>query len=111
MSQVDQPNIATQAAHDNAYFDNTNMEKAVRFSVAATSHGHVEEDELIERAIRASVNELGKAPSEISNDETMQKAIKASVAEANQTEHYEYSYQQQLEEALRQSLRENMGIK
>ena len=60
------------------------FEEAIKASVAATSRGNLEEDQMIERAIRASVMELQSASrQQDSNDEaTLQRAIKASIAEA-----------------------------
>ena len=91
--------------------DDPGMEEAIQASVAATSQGSVEEDELIEHAIRASVRELYKAPDQDNSNEIMERAVHASVAEANLAEHYEYTYRQQLEEALRQSLQESASTR
>ncbi|CAD6591036.1 MAG: hypothetical protein ASARMPRED_005155 [Alectoria sarmentosa] len=62
--------------------DDADFEEAIRTSVAATSRGNPEEDQMIERAIRASVTELHLASKEGDNNEAIQRAIKASVAEA-----------------------------
>ena len=67
------------ANHNGAEF-----EAAIQASVAATSHGNPEEDQIIERAIRASVRELQLASQEGDNSEAIQRAIQASVAEASQ---------------------------
>ena len=42
----------------NSTHDGANFEEAIRASVSATSRGNPEEDQMIERAIRASVKEL-----------------------------------------------------
>ena len=60
-------------------------EQAIQASVAATSKGDPEEDAVIERALRASVNELRRSqtdPSASHEDEAYQRAVKASVEEA-----------------------------
>ena len=62
--------------------DDADFEEAIRTSVAATSRGNPEEDQMIERAIRASVTELHLASKEGDNNEAIQRAIKVSVAEA-----------------------------
>lgn len=64
--------------------DGADFEEAIRASVAATSRGNSEEDQMIERAIRASVTELHLASKEGDNNEAIQRAILASVAEAAQ---------------------------
>ena len=65
--------------------DSADFEEAIRTSVAATSRGNPEEDQMIEKAIRASVKELHLASKEDDNSEAIQRAIQASVAEAAQT--------------------------
>lgn len=55
-----------------------------RKSIAATSIGYPEEDELVEKAIRASVVELLSASSEGNYNEAIQRAVQASVAQATQ---------------------------
>ena len=62
--------------------DGTDFEEAIRVSVAATSRGNPEEDQMIERAIRASVEELHLASEEVDRNEVIQRAIQASVSEA-----------------------------
>lgn len=73
-----QKTIESDPSHNGADF-----EEAIRASVAATSRGNPEEDQMIERAIRASVKELHLASREDDNSEAIQKAIQASVAEAH----------------------------
>ena len=58
------------------------FEEAIRASVAATSRGNSEEDQVIERAIRASVTELNLASKEDDNNDAINRAIEVSVAEA-----------------------------
>ena len=65
--------------------DDADFEEAIRASVAATSRGNPEEDQMIEKAIRASVMELQLASTEGNNNEAIQRAIQASGAEAAQT--------------------------
>lgn len=59
------------------------LEDAIQTSVAATSKGDLEQDELIERAIRASVNELLTAQHEqVEEHEALHRTIQASVSES-----------------------------
>jgi UDP:flavonoid glycosyltransferase YjiC (YdhE family) len=61
------------------------FEEAIQASVAATSRGDPQEDIMIERALRASVNELKRSKTEGSNDhedEAYDRAVKASINEA-----------------------------
>lgn len=81
-----QKDIASDGSHNGADF-----EEAIRASVAATSRGNPEEDQMIERAIRASVKELHLASREDDNSEAIQKAIQASVAEANRARFEDHS--------------------
>ncbi|KAL9586204.1 MAG: hypothetical protein Q9212_001075 [Teloschistes hypoglaucus] len=73
------PVSATTLAHA----DTATFEKAIQQAVQATSQGDQQQDEMIERAIRASVMEL-RAASKTGSDEehAVQEAIKASVVEA-----------------------------
>lgn len=73
-----QTTIESDPSHNGADF-----EEAIRASVAATSRGNPEEDQMIEKAIRASVKELHLASREDDNSGAIQKAIQASVAAAN----------------------------
>ena len=94
------------------------FEEAIRASVAATSRGNPEEDQMIERAIRASVKELQLASNEGDNTEAIQRAIKASVTEAAQARSNNRSHmrsttldgvgdhEKELAAALQHSLRE-----
>lgn len=61
--------------------DITEFEEAIQESVAATSRGDPEEDQMIEKAIRASVLELQAAEREGDDHAALQRAIRASVAE------------------------------
>ena len=71
--------------------DDADFEEAIQASVAATSRGNAEEDQMIERAIRASVLELQLASNEGDNNEAIQRAIQASVAEAAQARSEDHS--------------------
>lgn len=63
--------------------DADHFEQAIHDSVAATSRGNVEEDLMIERAIRASVRELQSSQGSILTDEeALNRAIQASISEA-----------------------------
>lgn len=56
------------------------FEHAIHASVAATSRGNIEEDEMIERAIRASIRELQSAEgSTLTDQEALERAIQASI--------------------------------
>ena len=61
------------------------LEKAIRQSVEVTSRGDPVEDQLIERAIRASVAELRLASEEANDDDAFKRAVQASVVEASRT--------------------------
>ena len=63
--------------------EGADFEQAIRTSVAATSRGNPDEDQMIERAIRASVMELRLASKDGDNNEAVHRAIQASVAEAS----------------------------
>ena len=66
--------------------DGADFEEAIQASIAATSRGDPDEDQMIERAIRASVEELESASNEGDSNEAFQRAIKASVAEGTQAQ-------------------------
>ncbi|KAG9229897.1 glycosyltransferase family 1 protein [Amylocarpus encephaloides] len=89
------------------------FEHAIHASVAATSKGNVEEDEMIERAIRASVRELQNADgATLTDQEALDRAIQASVEEGRrQSESSAREYTERdaeaeslLEHAIQQSL-------
>ncbi|KAL9116784.1 MAG: hypothetical protein Q9187_006686 [Circinaria calcarea] len=84
--------LAHDAAHLNASPSTENsavgthgveFEEAIRQSVAVTSRGDPLEDQLIERAIRASVAELRLASEDGDDDDALKRAVQASVAEAS----------------------------
>lgn len=99
--------------------ENVDFEEAIKASVAATSHGDPEEDKMIERAIRASVQELHLASNEGDDRDVVQRAIQASVAEANQARRKDATgphaegldgssdHSKELEAALHRSLQEH----
>ena len=109
-----QKSQGSDQSHDGADF-----EEAIRTSVAATSRGNPEEDQMIERAIRASVTELHLASKEGDNNEAIQRAIQASVAEAAQARSEDRSkarpttldgagdHEKELAAALQRSMQEN----
>lgn len=96
--------------------DSAVFEEAIQTSVAATSQGNSEQDQLIERAIRASVRELQSASRERDNDEAIQRAIQASIMEATRARtekltsgstaaaHDVNDHEEQLEAALHRSI-------
>ena len=104
----------TDLNHDGADF-----EEAIRASVAATSRGNAEEDQMIERAIRASVKELHLASKEVDRTEAIRRAIQASVSEATNARNEDHSeipssrmnkrgdHEKELAAALQRSMEEN----
>lgn len=82
------------------------LEAAIAASVAENSHGNAEEDQLMARAIRASVAELERAPADASGqdeEEVLKRAMQASIDEAGRNGATE-AEQKALEETLRKSL-------
>lgn len=57
------------------------FEEAIKKSVSATSRGDPKEDELIERALRASVMELQRVPTAEQDDAAYERAVAASIKE------------------------------
>ncbi len=87
------------------------FEEAIKKSVAATSKGNLEEDAMIERALRASVNELKNAKAAAGSDyEAYDRAVAAGAVEASggagQAEEDDDD-DTELSEALQRSLRED----
>ncbi len=99
--------------------NSADFEEAIRASVAATSRGNSEEDQVIERAIRASVMELQLASKEDDNNEAIHRAIEVSVAEATRARSENRSklqntvldaasdYEKELAAALQRSMQES----
>lgn len=98
-------------------FGDEELEKAIKESVKITSNGDPGEDEMVERAIRASIAELqgGRSVSmhgavgsnsEGSEEEAYQRAIRTSAAEAEKNNGKNIPNDPILEEALRNSLLE-----
>lgn len=66
--------------------DMAEFEDAIQASVKATSRGNLDQDMLIERAIRASVRELQThRPTSLNEHEALDRAIQASIAEAGKS--------------------------
>ena len=93
--------------------DHLDYERAIRDSIAATSLGNTAEDELIERAIRASISELQSA-SQDHDEDALERAIQTSLAEASHARHtmgshdeLDGEHRQQLEAAIRLSIMGN----
>ncbi|KAL8713427.1 MAG: hypothetical protein Q9220_002626 [cf. Caloplaca sp. 1 TL-2023] len=78
------PAKSPYVGHGDSLFhaDSTTFEEAIQQSVQATSQGDRQQDEMIERAIRASVGELRAASKNNNPDQAIQRAIQVSVAEA-----------------------------
>ena len=100
--------------------DGADFEEAIRVSVAATSRGNPEEDQMIERAIRASVEELHLASKDVDRNEAIHRAIQASVSEATNARNEDHSaeirssrmnkrgdHKKELAAALQRSMEEN----
>lgn len=98
------------------------FEDAIQRSVTATSQGNPEEDKLIERALRASVKELQNAQAKgTRTDVAYERAVAASIGEASKArleasektpaahvqEVSEDTFDEELAEAIRQSLAQN----
>ena len=109
-----------ELAHARTYQDQSsgmleqdNFEEAIKQSVRETSKGDPQEDESVERAIKASMAELAKSraesagqqapPGAFHEDEDLKRALEASAAEA-ETPHMVHD--EELERALAQSLKE-----
>ena len=84
--------------------NSTEFEQAIQLSVAATSKGNPKEDDLVEKAIRASVAELKQASQEGDDDKALKRAIQASVAEAARNQKDSEYYSEQLHDALYRSV-------
>jgi UDP:flavonoid glycosyltransferase YjiC (YdhE family) len=89
------------------------FEEAIKKSVAATSKGNPEEDGMIERALRASVNELKNAQVRGTNYEAHDQAVAAGAASTggvgNTPQNNDDDDDTELSEALQRSLRDQEG--
>ena len=104
--------------HETPGLEQPDFEEAIKASVAATSRGDSEEDKMIERAIRASVQELHLSSGEGDDKDAISRAIQASVAEASRARekkipeshsealHKSSDHDKELEAALHHSLLE-----
>ncbi|KAF2713522.1 glycosyltransferase family 1 protein [Pleomassaria siparia CBS 279.74] len=82
------------------------MEAAIAASVAEASRGNPEEDEIVAKAIRASIAELQRPAShDEDEEEALQRAINASIEEADKSG-ASVEEKKTLEETLRKSLLE-----
>ena len=90
--------------------DSADFEQAIQLSVAATSKGNPEEDDLVEKAIRASVAELQQASKEGDDDEALKRAIQASVVEAARNQNDGKVYSEQLHHALYRSIHQHPDL-
>ena len=87
--------------------NDTAFQDAIRKSVTTTSRGNAEEDEMIEKAIRASVAELRRAAREGDDDEAIQRAIRTStqvVKKASDRSSEDAKDEEQLQAALHMSM-------
>ena len=92
---------------DTSKATNDEFEEAIKKSVMATSKGDPEEDAMIEKALRASVNELKNAKATGSNYESYDRAMAAGAAEASGAGRDSGNEDAELSEALQRSLREH----
>jgi len=93
-------------AHELEAQKDPELEEAIRLSVSHTAEGDPDEDELIERAIRASIAELERSPAADEDEEAaLHRAMRASIAEASAGGATE-DEQRVLEEVLRKSVLE-----
>lgn len=104
------PHNVPPAQHIEMVDDDANeraeLDAAIKASVAETSRGNPEEDELIARAIRASMIELQREPEHgETEEEALQRAMNASMQEAQKSGANEEE-QRILEETLRTSMLE-----
>lgn len=105
---VDTPVVVSEPQSSDT---DSEFERAIQASIAATSCGNPDQDAMIERAIRASVRELqNDAETTASNQEAINRAIQASISEAWQEPGQRQSttdspdYQSSLERSIRDSL-------
>lgn len=105
---VDTPAVVSEPQSSDT---DSEFERAIQASIAATSCGNPDQDAMIERAIRASVRELqNDAGTTASNQEAINRAIQASISEAGQDPGQRQSttdspdYQSALERSIRDSL-------
>ena len=105
----------TIAEEEDEKAERAELEEAIRKSVTETSRGDPEQDETIERAIRASLAELDRerASAEETDEDAMKRAMKASLEEvhrfADSSDQPEIP-EQDLEEAIRRSVSESKSI-
>ena len=93
-----------------SHSDSAEFEQAIQLSVAATSKGNPEEDDLVEKAIRASVAELQQASKEGDDDKALKRAIQASVAEAARNQKDGKYHSEQLHDALYHSIHQRPAL-
>ncbi|KAF1971590.1 UDP-Glycosyltransferase/glycogen phosphorylase [Bimuria novae-zelandiae CBS 107.79] len=99
------PSHQSQGVDDEAA-ERAELEAAISASVAETSRGNTDDDELIARAIRASMMELQREPQKNeTEEEALQRAMAASMEEA-QKSGISQDEQRILEEALCKSMLE-----
>ena len=104
----------TNQPQESGRIEHQEFEEAIQMSVRETSRGDPEEDEAVERAIKASMAELQKSRAELASqrqhgdgdeDDDMKRAIAASAAET-QKSHPDPLHDEELERVLAQSLKE-----
>ena len=104
-----------QPSEMGAPIDDPDAEAAIQRSIAHTSKGNASEDQVLERALRASLMTLQKSPpngDESHDKEVIERAVQASIQEANRArdevgQKPDAEYDRTLELAIRQSLQEH----
>jgi len=120
-SEPDTASFDTSLKHAHTYprpssghSEDVDFEEAIQQSIAATSKGNPEEDAAIERAIRASVQELQHAAEEADGEGALRSAIQASMAEANRAHsghnNAPHGHPEQLEAALHQNIQQRPSL-
>jgi len=113
-----EPNTAsfdTSLKHPSSeHSEDVDFEEAIQQSIAVTSKGNPEEDAAIERAIRASVQELQHASEEADGEGALRSAIQASMAEANRAHSGHniapHGHPEQPEAALHQNIQQRPSL-
>jgi UDP:flavonoid glycosyltransferase YjiC (YdhE family) len=89
------------------------LEEAIRVSVRETSEGDADKDAQVEAAIRASMADVQRnhrlSSSHPDDEDSMRRAIEESEADAERHRHERQAYDEELERALAQSLKEQRG--
>lgn len=85
------------------------LQEAIKRSVYETSKGDADEDEAVERAVRASMADLQRERTRKAEDEQVRQAMEASRAEAEARGHPDVAHDEEMERVLARSLMEQRG--